>query len=204
MRILVTGGCGFIGSALVLHLVNDLGHDVCTLDAMTYAANPVSLAPLTDNPRHRLVEADICDRAAVQKAFADFKPQAVMHLAAESHVDRSITDPGAFVRTNVIGTQTMLDGARGYYEALPEADKKSFRFLHVSTDEVYGSLPPDAFFTEESRYDPRSPYSASKAASDHLARAWHETYGLPVLVTNCSNNYGPRHFPEKLIPLMIL
>ncbi|WP_342108969.1 dTDP-glucose 4,6-dehydratase [Methylobacterium sp. SI9] len=204
MRILVTGGCGFIGSALVLHLVNDLGHEVCTLDAMTYAANPISLSGLADNPRHRLVEADICDRDAVQKAFADFKPQAVMHLAAESHVDRSITDPGAFVRTNVIGTQTMLDGARGYYESLPEADKKSFRFLHVSTDEVYGSLPPDAFFTEDSRYDPRSPYSASKAASDHLARAWHETYGLPVLVTNCSNNYGPRHFPEKLIPLMIL
>ena len=204
MRILVTGGCGFIGSALVLHLVNDLGHDVCTLDAMTYAANPASLAPLADNPRHRLVEADICDRVAVQKAYADFKPEAVMHLAAESHVDRSITDPGAFVRTNVIGTQTMLDGARGHYEMLPEAERKTFRFLHVSTDEVYGSLPPDAFFTEESRYDPRSPYSASKAASDHLARAWHETYGLPVLVTNCSNNYGPRHFPEKLIPLMIL
>ena len=204
MRILVTGGCGFIGSALVLHLVNDLGHEVCTLDAMTYAANPISLAPLADNPRHRLVEADICDRAAVQAAIDAFKPQAVMHLAAESHVDRSITDPGAFVRTNVIGTQTMLDGARGYYEALPEAEKKTFRFLHVSTDEVYGSLPPDAFFTEDSRYDPRSPYSASKAASDHLARAWHETYGLPVLVTNCSNNYGPRHFPEKLIPLMIL
>ncbi|MGF6582474.1 dTDP-D-glucose 4,6-dehydratase, partial [Methylobacterium sp. PvP062] len=144
MRILVTGGCGFIGSALVLHLVNDLGHDVCTLDAMTYAANPVSLAPLADNPRHRLVEADICDRAAVQKAYADFKPEAVMHLAAESHVDRSITDPGAFVRTNVIGTQTMLDGARGHYETLPEAEKRTFRFLHVSTDEVYGSLPPDA------------------------------------------------------------
>ena len=204
MRILVTGGCGFIGSALVLHLVNDLGHEVCTLDAMTYAANPISLASLADNPRHRLVEADICDRAAVQAVIADFKPQAVMHLAAESHVDRSITDPGAFVRTNVIGTQTMLDGARGYYEALPETEKTTFRFLHVSTDEVYGSLPPDAFFTEDSRYDPRSPYSASKAASDHLARAWHETYGLPVLVTNCSNNYGPRHFPEKLIPLMIL
>jgi dTDP-glucose 4,6-dehydratase len=185
----------------VLHLVNDLGHEVCTLDAMTYAANPISLAPLADNPRHRLVEADICDRAAVQAAMTEFKPQAVMHLAAESHVDRY---PGAFVRTNVIGTQTMLDAARGYYEALPDAEKTSFRFLHVSTDEVYGSLPPGAFFTEDSRYDPRSPYSASKAASDHLARAWHETYGLPVLVTNCSNNYGPRHFPEKLIPLMIL
>ena len=204
MRILVTGGCGFIGSALVLHLVSDLGHEVCTLDALTYAANPVSLDSLAGSGRHRLVEADICDRDAVRAAFQEFRPQAVMHLAAESHVDRSITDPGAFVRTNVIGTQTMLDAARELYEPLPEANRKEFRFLHVSTDEVYGSLPPDGFFTEESRYDPRSPYSASKAASDHLARAWHETYGLPVLVTNCSNNYGPRHFPEKLIPLMIL
>jgi dTDP-glucose 4,6-dehydratase len=204
MRILVTGGCGFIGSALVLHLVQDLGHEVLTLDAMTYAANPISLQPLADDPRHRLEQADICDPARVHALFADFRPEAVMHLAAESHVDRSITDPGAFVRTNVIGTQVMLDGARTHWESLSGEAKATFRFLHVSTDEVYGSLPPDAFFTEESRYDPRSPYSASKAASDHLARAWHETYGLPVLVTNCSNNYGPRHFPEKLIPLMIL
>ncbi|MGU3538853.1 dTDP-glucose 4,6-dehydratase [Methylobacterium sp. A54F] len=204
MRILVTGGCGFIGSALVLHLVQDLGHEVATLDAMTYAANPVSLKPLAGSDRHRLVEADICDAPAVQAAFADFRPEAVMHLAAESHVDRSITEPGAFVRTNVIGTQVMLQAARAHYEGLPGEAKARFRFLHVSTDEVYGSLPPDGYFTEESRYDPRSPYSASKAASDHLARAWHETYGLPVLVTNCSNNYGPRHFPEKLIPLMIL
>ncbi|MGW5837769.1 dTDP-glucose 4,6-dehydratase [Methylorubrum extorquens] len=204
MRILVTGGCGFIGSALVLHLVQDLGHEVLTLDAMTYAANPISLQPLADDPRHRLEQADICDPARVHTLYADFRPEAVMHLAAESHVDRSITDPGAFVRTNVIGTQVMLDGARTHWESLDREAKATFRFLHVSTDEVYGSLPPDAFFTEESRYDPRSPYSASKAASDHLARAWHETYGLPVLVTNCSNNYGPRHFPEKLIPLMIL
>jgi dTDP-glucose 4,6-dehydratase len=204
MRILVTGGCGFIGSALVLHLVQDLGHEVLTLDAMTYAANPISLQPLADHPRHRLEQADICDPARVHALYADFRPEAVMHLAAESHVDRSITDPGAFVRTNVIGTQVMLDGARTHWERLSREAKTTFRFLHVSTDEVYGSLPPDAFFTEESRYDPRSPYSASKAASDHLARAWHETYGLPVLVTNCSNNYGPRHFPEKLIPLMIL
>ncbi|MER2251732.1 dTDP-glucose 4,6-dehydratase [Methylorubrum podarium] len=204
MRILVTGGCGFIGSALVLHLVQDLGHEVLTLDALTYAANPISLDPLKDDARHRLEQADICDPARVHALYADFKPDAVMHLAAESHVDRSITDPGAFVRTNVIGTQVMLDGARTHWESLDGAAKQNFRFLHVSTDEVYGSLPPDAFFTEESRYDPRSPYSASKAASDHLARAWHETYGLPVLVTNCSNNYGPRHFPEKLIPLMIL
>ena len=204
MRILVTGGCGFIGSALVLHLVEDLGHEVLTLDALTYAANPVSLAPLKGNPRHRLYEADICDPAAVNAAFRDFAPEAVMHLAAESHVDRSITEPGAFIRTNVTGTQVMLDAARSHYEGLSGAGRDTFRFLHVSTDEVYGSLPPGGFFTEESRYDPRSPYSASKAASDHLARAWHETYGLPVLVTNCSNNYGPRHFPEKLIPLMIL
>ncbi|MFC6774623.1 dTDP-glucose 4,6-dehydratase [Methylobacterium gregans] len=204
MRILVTGGCGFIGSALVLHLVRDLGHEVATLDALTYAANPISLQPLADDPRHRLVEADICDADAVQAAFADVRPQAVMHLAAESHVDRSITGPGAFIRTNVVGTQVLLDAARRHYAGLAGTDRETFRFLHVSTDEVYGSLPPDAFFTEESRYDPRSPYSASKAASDHLARAWAETYGLPVLVTNCSNNYGPRHFPEKLIPLMIL
>lgn len=204
MRILVTGGCGFIGSALVLHLVHDLGHEVATLDALTYAANPVSLAPLSGDPRHRLVEADICDPARVHALYREFRPDAVMHLAAESHVDRSITDPGAFVRTNVVGTQVMLDGARTHWESLTEEDRTRFRFLHVSTDEVYGSLPPDGFFTEDSRYDPRSPYSASKAASDHLARAWHETYGLPVLITNCSNNYGPRHFPEKLIPLMIL
>ncbi|UMY19259.1 dTDP-glucose 4,6-dehydratase [Methylobacterium organophilum] len=204
MRLLVTGGCGFIGSALVLHLVQDLGHEVATLDALTYAANPISLKPLEGSPHHRLVEGDICDPATVHALYADFKPDAVMHLAAESHVDRSITDPGAFVRTNVIGTQVMLDGARTYWEGLTGEAKAAFRFLHVSTDEVYGSLPPGGFFTEDSRYDPRSPYSASKAASDHLARAWHETYGLPVLVTNCSNNYGPRHFPEKLIPLMIL
>ncbi|RZK96704.1 MAG: dTDP-glucose 4,6-dehydratase [Methylobacterium sp.] len=204
MRILVTGGCGFIGSALVLHLVQELGHEVATLDALTYAANPISLQPLADNPRHRLVEADICDPGAVHALYAAFRPEAVMHLAAESHVDRSITDPGAFIRTNVVGTQVMLDGARSHWDGLSGEAKAAFRFLHVSTDEVYGSLPPDGFFTEASRYDPRSPYSASKAASDHLARAWHETYGLPVLVTNCSNNYGPRHFPEKLIPLMIL
>lgn len=203
-RILVTGGCGFIGSALVLHLVEDLGREVATLDALTYAANPISLASLDGNPRHRLVTGDICDPAAVHALYAEFRPDAVMHLAAESHVDRSITDPGAFIRTNVVGTQVMLDGARTYWESLDDEARAAFRFLHVSTDEVYGSLPPDGFFTEDSRYDPRSPYSASKAASDHLARAWGETYGLPVLITNCSNNYGPRHFPEKLIPLMIL
>lgn len=204
MRILVTGGCGFIGSALVLQLVQDLGHEVLDVDAMTYAANPLSLAPLAGNPRHKLVEADICDASRMRVLVSDFKPQAIMHLAAESHVDRSITSPGAFVRTNVAGTQSMLDAARAYWDGLPPAEKEAFRFLHVSTDEVYGSLGQDGFFTEDSRYDPRSPYSASKAASDHLARAWGETYGLPVLISNCSNNYGPRQFPEKLIPLMIL
>lgn len=204
MRILVTGGCGFIGSALVLHLVQERGHDVLTLDALTYAANPLSLQPLRDDPRHRFAEADICDPERVNALFEEFQPQAVMHLAAESHVDRSITGPAAFIRTNVVGTQVMLEAARAHSTRLSDGAKQAFRFLHISTDEVYGSLPPGGFFTEESRYDPRSPYSASKAASDHLARAWHETYGLPVLVTNCSNNYGPRHFPEKLIPLMIL
>ncbi|WP_406857195.1 dTDP-glucose 4,6-dehydratase [Alsobacter sp. KACC 23698] len=204
MRILVTGGCGFIGSALVLHLVRDLGHEVLDIDAMTYAANPLSLAPLASDPRHRLMEADICDGPRMRALLSEFRPQAVMHLAAESHVDRSIASPGAFVRTNVMGTQAMLEAARGHWDKLPAAEKDAFRFLHVSTDEVYGSLGPEGFFTEESRYDPRSPYSASKAASDHLARAWGVTYGLPVLVSNCSNNYGPRQFPEKLIPLMIL
>lgn len=204
MRLIVTGGCGFIGSALVLHLVRDLGHEVTTVDALTYAANPVSLAPLEGDRRHRLVEADIADPAAMRAVVGEVRPDAILHLAAESHVDRSISEPGAFVRTNVVGTQVLLDAARGYWSELTGEARQNFRFLHVSTDEVYGSLPPGAFFTEESRYDPRSPYSASKAASDHLARAWHETYGLPVLVTNCSNNYGPRHFPEKLIPLMIL
>ena len=204
MRLIVTGGCGFIGSALVLHLVRDLGHEVTTVDALTYAANPVSLGPLDGDRRHRLVEADICDAGAMRAVVAETRPDAVLHLAAESHVDRSISEPGAFVRTNVVGTQSVLDAARAYWSDLTGEAKRAFRVLHVSTDEVYGSLPPGAFFTEASRYDPRSPYSASKAASDHLARAWHETYGLPVMVTNCSNNYGPRHFPEKLIPLMIL
>ncbi|KAK3935145.1 dTDP-glucose 4,6-dehydratase 2 [Diplogelasinospora grovesii] len=206
MRILVTGGCGFIGSALVLHLVLDLGHDVLTLDALTYAANPASLKPLDGHSRHRLVHGDICNPELAAELFANFRPEAVIHLAAESHVDRSITGPAAFIWTNVLGTQVMLEAARAYYMAeLTGPEKENFRLLHVSTDEVYGSLPlGDGFFTEQSCYNPRSPYSASKAASDHLARAWHHTYGLPVVVTNCSNNYGPRQFPEKLIPLQIL
>ena len=204
MRILVTGGAGFIGSALVLHLVGEGGHEVVTVDAMTYAANPRSLAPLRNHPRHRLIEADICDGPRMRTIFAEVRPEAVMHLAAESHVDRSITGSGAFVRTNVLGTHALLEAARGHYDKLDGEAKAAFRFLHVSTDEVFGSLSNEGFFTETTAYDPRSPYSASKAASDHLVSAWGHTYGLPVLISNCSNNYGPRHFPEKLIPLMIL
>jgi dTDP-glucose 4,6-dehydratase len=204
MKIFVTGGAGFIGTALVLHLVNDLGHDVLNVDAMTYAANPASLASLKNDPRHRLVEADICDAPRIRALMSEYQPDAVMHLAAESHVDRSISGPGAFVRTNVVGTQIMLDAARSHWDQLKGAAKDAFRFVHISTDEVFGSLGPTGSFNEETRYDPRSPYSASKAGSDHLVRAWGETYGLPILISNCSNNYGPRQFPEKLIPLMIL
>jgi dTDP-glucose 4,6-dehydratase len=204
MKIFVTGGAGFIGSALVLHLVNDLGHDVLNVDALTYAANPASLAPLKNDPRHRLVEADICDTPRMRALMSEYQPDAVMHLAAESHVDRSISGPGAFVRTNVVGTQIMLDAARSHWGQLKGEAKDAFRFVHISTDEVFGSLGPTGSFSEETRYDPRSPYSASKAGSDHLVRAWGETYGLPILISNCSNNYGPRQFPEKLIPLMIL
>ncbi|MHB2166875.1 dTDP-glucose 4,6-dehydratase [Alsobacter sp. R-9] len=203
-RILVTGGAGFIGSALVLKLVLERGIEVLTVDAMTYAANPASLAVLNGHPGHRLVEADICDAPRMRALISDFAPGAVMHLAAESHVDRSITGPAAFVRTNVMGTQSMIDAARAYHGGLEGDAKAAFRFLHVSTDEVFGSLGPTGYFDEETRYDPRSPYSASKAASDHLVRAAGETYGLPILISNCSNNYGPRQFPEKLIPLMIL
>ncbi len=201
---LVTGGCGFIGSALVLHLVRDLGWRVTNVDKLTYAANRTSLAAIESDPRYRFIEADICDRAAMDRAFADARPDVVMHLAAESHVDRSITGSAAFIATNVIGTHTLLEAARGYWSELSGETKNAFRFLHVSTDEVYGSLLPGDFFVETTAYDPRSPYSASKAAADHLASAWHHTYGLPVVITNCSNNYGPRHFPEKLIPLIIL
>jgi len=203
-RILVTGGAGFIGSALVLKLVLEHGIEVVTVDAMTYAANPASLAVLAGHPGHRLVEADICDAPRMHALMAEVAPDAVMHLAAESHVDRSITGPAAFVRTNVMGTQAMIDAARAHHATLQGERREAFRFLHVSTDEVFGSLGPTGLFDEHTRYDPRSPYSASKAASDHLVRAAGETYGLPVLISNCSNNYGPRQFPEKLIPLMIL
>jgi dTDP-glucose 4,6-dehydratase len=202
MRILVTGGAGFIGSNLVRLLVSK-GHQVLNVDKLTYAGNPRSLADLDGNPAHRLLQADICDADAMQAAFADFHPDWVMHLAAESHVDRSIDGPGAFIQTNILGTYTLLQAAKDYV-ATSGFPPSAFRFLHVSTDEVYGSLGETGHFTETTAYDPHSPYSASKAASDHLARAWRDTYGLPVIVTNCSNNYGPFQFPEKLIPVVIL
>jgi dTDP-glucose 4,6-dehydratase len=204
MKLLVTGGCGFIGSAFVRLVVGEHGHEVLNLDKLTYAASPEALEAAGENPRYRLLHADVCDRRAVAAALADFRPDAIVHLAAESHVDRSIDAPGAFVATNVVGTYTMLDAALAYWRDLPDDRRQAFRFIHVSTDEVYGSLGPEGRFTELSRYDPNSPYAASKAAADHFARAWHRTFGLPVIVTNCSNNYGPYQFPEKLIPLTII
>jgi len=204
MRILVTGGAGFIGSAVCRLLVSSLGHEVLNVDKLTYAGNLVSLASLEGNPAYRFAQADVCDRAAIDSLFQAFKPDGVIHLAAESHVDRSIEGSGAFIETNVVGTFVMLEAARAYWQGLAGEAKAAFRFLHVSTDEVYGSLGADGLFTETTPYDPSSPYSASKAAADHLAGAWMRTYGLPVIVSNCSNNYGPFHFPEKLIPLVIL
>jgi dTDP-glucose 4,6-dehydratase len=204
MKILVTGGAGFIGSALVRRLIENTEHEVLVFDKLTYAGVLSSLAPVASSNRYSFVQADICDAAAVSKALTEFRPDVVAHLAAESHVDRSIDGPGDFVQTNMVGTFTMLQQALGYWRTLPDEAKKAFRFHHISTDEVFGSLGEDGFFTETTPYDPRSPYSASKAGSDHLVRAWGHTYGLPVLVTNCSNNYGPYHFPEKLIPLIII
>lgn len=204
MRVLVTGGAGFIGSALCRHLVKDAGCRVLNLDKLTYAANLRSLDPIADSSDYAFCQADICDFEAVTQAFAAYQPEAVVHLAAESHVDRSISGPAEFIQTNIIGTYIMLEIARQYWEALPAPQQDTFRFLHVSTDEVFGSLGDQGFFREDTPYDPSSPYSASKGASDHLVRAWHRTYGLPTLITNCSNNYGPYHFPEKLIPLAIL
>ena len=203
MRLIVTGGAGFIGSALVRHLVLDLGQEVLVIDKLTYAGDRRTLAACEGRPGFAFLQADICDADAMCRAFADFAPDAVMHLAAESHVDRSIASAAPFIQTNVMGTFALLEAARALLAGYDEARRGRFRFLHVSTDEVFGSLGPTGAFTEATPYDPRSPYSASKAGSDHLVSAWGHTFGLPVLITNCSNNYGPYHFPEKLIPLMI-
>ncbi|MFH5071369.1 dTDP-glucose 4,6-dehydratase [Enterobacter cloacae complex sp. 2024EL-00215] len=213
MKILVTGGAGFIGSALTRYIINSTTDSVVNVDKLTYAGNLQSLKDIDKSDRYAFVHADICDAQALDTIFATHKPDAVMHLAAESHVDRSITGPAAFIETNIVGTYVLLEAARKYWHGLTDEKKKSFRFHHISTDEVYGDLPhPDEWdkdislplFTEKTSYAPSSPYSASKASSDHLVRAWHRTYNFPVIVTNCSNNYGPYHFPEKLIPLVIL
>ncbi len=203
MKLLITGGAGFIGSNLVRLLVNS-GHDVLNVDALTYAGNLDSLRDIAQKPNYRFAQVDITDAPAIRHAMLEYQPTAVMHLAAESHVDRSIDGPRQFIETNIVGTFNVLQAALEYWRGLAADAASGFRLLHVSTDEVYGSLGPDGYFTEETRYDPHSPYSASKAASDHLARAWCDTYGLPVIVTNCSNNYGPYQFPEKLIPVVIL
>lgn len=201
--LMVTGGAGFIGSALVRQLIAETDYHVVNVDKLTYAGNLESLAPIADDDRYHFEQADICDAQAMQRIIEQYQPAAIMHLAAESHVDRSIDGPAAFIETNLVGTYTLLEAARKYWLALAEKDATQFRFHHISTDEVYGSLGENGLFTEETAYQPNSPYSASKAGSDHLVRAWHHTYGLPVLLTNCSNNYGPYQFPEKLIPLII-
>jgi dTDP-glucose 4,6-dehydratase len=210
MKILITGGAGFIGSAVVRHIINNTNDEVINVDKLTYAGNLESLDAVSQSARYNFRKVDICDGAGLQEVFNEFKPDAVMHLAAESHVDRSITGPAEFVQTNVVGTYALLEASRQYWSSLPADKKDAFRFHHISTDEVYGDLPhPDEMagdlplFTETTPYAPSSPYSSTKAASDHLVRAWGRTYGLPVIVTNCSNNYGPYHFPEKLIPLII-
>jgi len=203
-RFVVTGGAGFIGSAVTRKLIRETQHEVLVIDKLTYASNLESLKPVMDNNRCRFVQADICDAPRMRTVMTQFGPDVIMHLAAESHVDRSIDGPGEFVQTNVVGSFTLLQAALTYWRKLPETARASFRFHHISTDEVFGSLGPDGLFHEAYPYQPNSPYSASKAASDHFVRTWHHTYGLPTLITNCSNNYGPYHFPEKLIPLTIL
>ncbi|MCX4193389.1 dTDP-glucose 4,6-dehydratase [Methylophaga sp. OBS1] len=201
--LLITGGAGFIGSALIRHLIRQTDYAVVNIDKLTYAGNLESLSEIEAHPNYHFIQADICDAAKMAEVFSEYQPTGIMHLAAESHVDRSIDGPAEFVQTNLVGTYTMLEAARNYWSALQPDQKKAFRFHHISTDEVYGSLGENGLFTETTAYQPNSPYSATKAGSDHLVRAWHHTYGLPVVLTNCSNNYGPYQFPEKLIPLMI-
>lgn len=203
-KIIVTGGAGFIGSAVIRYLINEIGCFVLNLDKLTYAGNLNSLKNETINPKYTFKKSDICDTQSLTSIICEYRPNIIMHLAAESHVDRSIDGPSEFIQTNIIGTYNLLEASRSYWSKLYDKHKEEFRFHHISTDEVFGSLGMQGAFTENTRYDPRSPYSASKASADHLVRAWHETFGLPVVLSNCSNNYGPYHFPEKLIPLMII
>jgi dTDP-glucose 4,6-dehydratase len=202
--VLVTGGAGFIGSNLVRHIINNADWKVINVDKLTYAGNLESLRDIAENPRYSFEKVDICDKENIARIFSQYRPDAVMHLAAESHVDRSIDGPAEFINTNIFGTYNLLENARSYWQNLESVQKNAFRFLHISTDEVFGSLSSDGYFTEETPYDPSSPYSASKASSDHLVRAWYRTFGLPTLITNCSNNYGPYQFPEKLVPVVLL
>ena len=204
MKIIVTGGAGFIGSAVIRHIIETTDNVVINVDKLTYAGNLETLSAAAESDRYHFEQVDICDREELDRIFSEYQPDGIMHLAAESHVDRSIDGPGVFVQTNIVGTYTLLEAARAYWNELDDSRRASFRFHHISTDEVYGSLGAEGLFTEDNQYQPNSPYSASKASSDHFVRAWKETYNLPTLVTNCSNNYGPFHFPEKLIPLVIL